>query len=175
MWAGLAEGAEPNSSAAKLVRFEETQPKMGTTATITFYANDTPIANRAMSDAFAEIDRLNMIFSNYESESELNRLSRSAPHDRPVKISRELFEVLRYSRQLSQRSSGAFDITIGPLSRLWRRARRRRELPTAEQLAAAKRAVGFNHLHLDKQGNNVRLTAEEMQLDVGSVAKGLHR
>lgn len=99
------------------------------------------------------------------------RLSRS-PVGEPVPVSGELFEVLRESQRLAKLSDGAFDVTIGPVVRLWRRARRTETLPPPEQLALARVSVGWEKLKLDARNKTATLLAPNMQLDLGGIAKG---
>lgn len=73
---------------------------------------------------------------------------------------------------MSRRSDGAFDITVGPLVQVWRRARRQRELPTAEVVAEAKARVGWQKVVLDPRGRTAKLLVPGMRLDFGSIAKG---
>ena len=71
----------------------------------------SPLIN-AVDAAYQEGDRLNMIFSDYESESEVTKFSQSSGSGAAVPLSEELFEVLEYSNSLSLRSKGAFDVTL---------------------------------------------------------------
>jgi thiamine biosynthesis lipoprotein len=73
---------------------------------------------------------------------------------------------------MSERSGGAFDVTIAPVGRLWRRARLDRKLPDPRRLADARQLVGFDKLLLDPSARTVRLTKPGMKLDVGGIAKG---
>ncbi|MGC3960569.1 MAG: FAD:protein FMN transferase, partial [Verrucomicrobiota bacterium] len=107
----------------------------------------------------------------YDPESELMRLCR-APVRAPVRVSAELFEVLVESRRVAELSDGAFDLTIGPVVRLWRRARRTEVLPTPEQIAHARESVGWQKLSLDAKNQTVTLLTTNMQLDLGGIAKG---
>jgi thiamine biosynthesis lipoprotein len=79
---------------------------------------------------------------------------------------------LEQSQRLSQLSDGAFDVTVGPVVRLWRRARRTGALPPADALTRAREAVGWQKLQLDARHRTVTLTAPNMQLDLGGIAKG---
>ncbi len=152
-------------------RFEFTQPHMGTVVRIVLYAPDTHTAARASDAAFARIAGLDAALSDYRETSELSSLCRQAGGP-PAKVSEDLFRVLRLAQEISRRSSGAFDITVGPLVRLWRRARRQRQLPDPEELAAARALVGHNQLHLDENQRTARLEKPGMQLDLGGIAKG---
>jgi thiamine biosynthesis lipoprotein len=90
----------------------------------------------------------------------------------PVPVSPDLFAVLARAQDVSRLTDGAFDATVGPVVRLWRRARRTRELPPAEQLAAARALVDYRLMTLDPQAQTVRLAKAGMQLDLGGIAKG---
>jgi len=154
-----------------LQRFEFQQPHMGTLFTITLYAPDEPVAERAVAAAFGRIAALNQMMTDYDPDSELMRLSRS-PVGQPGRVSAELFEILRESQRLAKSSAGAFDVTIGPVVRLWRRARRTETLPTPEQLAVARASVGWEKLQLDAGARTATVLAPNMQIDLGGIAKG---
>jgi thiamine biosynthesis lipoprotein len=79
---------------------------------------------------------------------------------------------LRAAQQLSRRSDGAFDATVGPLSVLWRRARRLAEMPDPARLVEARSVVGADKLELDEDRRTARLIAPGMRLDLGGIAKG---
>lgn len=158
--------------AQTLQRFEFTHPQMGTLFRIVLYAGDAENASKAATAAFARIDSLNATFSDYLNDSELSRLSATAGSGESVPVSDDLWTVLTAARQLSLLSDGAFDITIGPLSRLWRRAFRRQAFPEPERIDAARRLVGFPRLSLDSSRQDVRLSLSGMRLDAGGIAKG---
>jgi thiamine biosynthesis lipoprotein len=144
---------------------------MGTRFKIIVYAPDERTANAGARAAFARIAQLDGIMSDYRPTSELMRLCHKAGGG-PVKVSDELFFVLEKSKELSEKSGGAFDVTVGPVVRLWRRARKVRRLPDPEELARARALVGHDKMILDKKDQTVRLTKEGMQLDLGAIAKG---
>lgn len=144
---------------------------MGTTFRIVLYAPDEPAGRHAAARAFARIAQLDETLTDYTPTSELSRVTREAV-GHPMRVSDDLFEVLAVSQDLADRSDGAFDITVGPLTRVWRRARREVELPRAEELSAARAATGFRRLHLDPASRTVAVDREGMQLDAGGIAKG---
>ncbi len=153
-------------------RFTFSQIEMGTKFTLTFYAEDVEAANTASAAAFARIGELNALLSDYDEASELSRLSASSPHKTPVPVSDELWTVLTHAQRLARQTDGAFDVTVGPVVRLWRRARRQRELPESERLAQELAAVGFENVALEESGQTVQLQATGMRLDLGGIAKG---
>jgi len=122
--------------------------------------------------AFRRIAELNRVLSDYDPQSELSRLSAQSPSSQPVAVSDDLWRVLALSAELHQRSGGAFDITAGPLTTLWRRARRQRELPAAGRLAAALQATGGQKMKLLADKQQVTLLKPGMRLDVGGIGKG---
>lgn len=154
-----------------LQRFEFQQPHMGTLFKITLYARGELAARVGADAAFARIAALDHMMTDYDPESELMQLSRK-PVGEPIRVSDELFDILRVSQRVAELSGGAFDVTIGPVVRQWRRARRTEVLPTAEALARVREAVGWRKLKLDPQNQTVTLTVPDMQLDLGGIAKG---
>ncbi len=164
--------ASTGADDGSLERFRDVRPAMGSAFEIVLYAPDVMTAQRAFDAAFQRVQELNQVFSDYDPDSEARRLCDLAPMDQPVSISPDLTHVLQYSLAMSAKTEGAFDVTVGPLSRLWRRARRTGELPSEERLAAARAAVGYHHIQLDVENAKVRLTATDMRLDFGAIAKG---
>src|SRR5260221_8844696 len=110
--------------------------------------------------------------SDYEPDSEVASLSRTAGEGKAVKVSRELWTVLSRAQKLAAESGGAFDVTVGPYVILWRQARREHKLPDAAKLEAARAAVGYEKLKLDPKRHMAQLLAPGMRLDLGGIAKG---
>jgi thiamine biosynthesis lipoprotein len=155
----------------KLSRFSFTEPHMGTSFKIILYAPDEAAASKAAKEAFARVAELDGIMSDYKPASELMQLCGKAGGD-PVKVSDDLWTVLERAQEVAKRSDGAFDVTVGPIVRLWRRARRTKQMPDAEDLAKAKALVGYDKVKLDPKAHKVQLTKKGMQLDLGGIAKG---
>jgi len=166
-------GIEAGSAeAASLTRFEFTQPQMGVPFRIVLYAPDAAAASNAARVAFVRIAALNRVMSDYEDDSELTLLSRTAGSGRAVKLSDDLWRVLEAGQEFARRSDGTFDVTVGPVVQLWRRARRQHELPDPARLAAAMQAVGWRNLILYRRDHTAKLTVRGMRLDLGGIAKG---
>ena len=126
----------------------------------------------AAKTAFDEAKRLNSIFSDYDADSELSKLSNSSHSDEKVRLSDELFEVLEFSKLLANKTDGAFDPTLGQLSRLWRISRFRTTLPTNKSIIRAMDSVGFEHLILNNSEKEAILLRPGTILDLGGIAKG---
>ena len=144
-------------AAARAERFEAVEPHMGTLVRIVIHAADSS----AMAPAFARIRELDQELSDYKPDSELNQVCRTA-HDRPVRVSGDLFRVLEAAQKIAGESDGAFDVTIGPVTHLWRQGR----MPDPETL----HRCGWRNLVL--RDHTVLLKLPGMQLDLGGIAKG---
>lgn len=158
-------------AAGTLARFEYSQPHMGTLVRIVLYAPSEPVAVAGVNAAFDRVAALDAALNDYRDSSELMQVSRQAGIG-AVPISDDLFRVLRASLQIARASDGAFDVTAGPLSVLWRQARRQNALPDADRIAVARALVGHTKLELDETRRTVRLRQPGMQLDLGGIAKG---
>jgi thiamine biosynthesis lipoprotein len=154
-----------------LQRYAFNQIRMGVDTPIVVYAEREEQAVRACRAAYARITTLEERMSDYRAESELNLLCQHAV-GRWVKVSPEPFYVLWRAQTLARQTEGAFDVTVGPLVRLWREARRTGKLPDAATLREAKARSGYRLLELSLPRRAVRLKAERMQLDLGGIAKG---
>jgi thiamine biosynthesis lipoprotein len=163
---GRAAAAEP-----ALERFTYIEPHMGTRFKVVLYAANEATAKAAARAAFERVAVLDAIMSDYRPASELMQLCRKAGDD-PVPVSADLFAVLDQAQALARRSDGAFDVTIGPVVRLWRLARRTQRLPEKDELAAARALVGFEKMKLDPKARTVQLLKPGMLLDLGGIAKG---
>ena len=139
---------------------------------IVLYAPDAATATRAAKAALARIHQLNSILSDYDPKSELRRLCDTAAAGNGVPVSDDLWRVLHHARTASRSSDGAFDVTVGPVVRLWRRARRRRTLPSPERLDSARLLVDYRLVRLDPKRHAVELLKPGMRLDLGGIAKG---
>lgn len=162
-----------------LQRFSRTEVHMAVDFEVVLYASDATKADEALTKAMQRIAELDKRLSDYDADSELSKLSetsanldgRSVPPP-AVKLSDDLWQVLSTSQEISRASDGAFDVTIGPLTKLWRRARRWKELSEAEALATARAAVGYQFLKLEPENRTAQLLKPNMRLDLGGIAKG---
>jgi thiamine biosynthesis lipoprotein len=154
-----------------LLRFTFTEYHMGINARIVAYAPDQTTAEKACEAAFKRIAELEQVMSDYRPDSELMKMCAISASE-PVQVSDDLFKVLTASMNISKRTNGAFDVTVGPLVQLWRKARRETKLPAATEIEAAKKLVGWQKITLDSKAKTVKLAREGMKLDLGGIAKG---
>lgn len=160
-----------SASAAELQRFDFSAPLMATTFHISLHAESKPLAEAAADAAFKRIAELNAIFSDYEPNSELMQLCNAGANN-PFKASPPLLDLMGRALELSRRTEGAFDITCGNLTHLWRRARRLKKLPPAERLQQALAATDWRAVKVDAHTGTITLLKPGMLLDAGGIAKG---
>lgn len=139
---------------------------MGTQFRITVYASDVVKARTAINAAFARANELDRKLSDYKPDSELNQLKQGR---NPV--SPDMYAVLAYALQVSKQTRGNFDVTLGPVIRLWRTARKSATLPDPQAIRIAQARSGYKSLKLHPP-NIVELKKANMQLDLGGIAKG---
>ncbi len=153
------------------VELTHAQPCMGTMFRVAVWARDEDAGYRAIRRAFARADELDAKLSDYKPQSELSVLMREG-FAKPFPASEDLFRVVDAAQRLAEQTNGLFDISIGPLSRLWRECRDSGRLPASDVLREARSRVGYRHIVLDRKTRCIRLTKAGMQLDLGGIAKG---
>ena len=143
---------------------------MWTVVDIVAYHPSRADAEAAIAKALDEVKRLDDVLSNYEPESDISKLVRDA-RNKSVAVDSSLFEIIQKSVDLSRRSGGKFDVTIGPLLKVWKKAREQERKPSPEEIAEARRCVGYEKIELAPP-NRVLLRSDCMEIDVGGIGKG---
>jgi thiamine biosynthesis lipoprotein len=144
---------------------------MGTFGRIVAIAPDSPAAGKSAEAGFAELVRIDELMSDYKPDSELAAVNQNA-FKSPVMVSQPTFDVLTTAHYFSQLTEGAFDVTVGPLVDLWRRAADANSIPTETELQQARAKVGYEKLILDANEMTARFAVDGMRLDLGGIAKG---
>ena len=140
---------------------------MGTVVEIVAGGQAIESLESAVDAAFAEIARLDKLLSRYHQTSEVTRLAESA---RGSKVSVETMEVIALGLDVAQRSGGAFDLTLGKLKALWGFDQETPTVPDHAALSVALNGIGPRALSL--QGQQVNKRAQQLQVDLGGIAKG---
>ena len=163
-----------NARAAPILpRYEFREIHMGVAARLVFYASSEADAKTAARAAFARVAELEQIASDYRPDSEVRRAGShfDQPNAAPLRISRDLWQMLTLARNVASLSNGLFDPTVSPLVALWRQARQTKTLPSQREITAAKARVGWRKMQLDARAQTLILRPG-MRLDLGGVAKG---
>ena len=147
---------------------EKSFPAMGTVHTVTIFDAEGP---EAASDARAYLLDLHGAWSCFKEDSLVSRINQAAGRQ-PVAVDEDTFEVLRQAKRYGRFTEGAFDVTVGPLADLWRRAMEERQLPGDEAVWQALALVNFANITLDEEAHTVLLEKAGQRIDLGGIAKG---
>lgn len=154
----------------ELLRHHFEEPVMGCTLRLDVFSADEERALGAARDAVRRIKALERTLSDYDATSESERLALAGPGLHAV--SSDLLGMLAAAVSLSARSEGAFDVSCGALTRLWRRARRTGAAPDAAALQVAASGTGWRKISIDSTAPRVCLADPATRLDFGGIAKG---
>lgn len=153
------------------VRYQSSHEAMGTYFSVIAYGASSASIERAVRKAFQEVDRLNNIMSHYKPESELCAINREACRQEVV-VTPELFKLLEDSLRYSEETTGAFDVTIGPLMKSWGFFRGWGRLPSSVEIAQALKRIGYQHIKLDAAACTISFDKPGIELDLGAIGKG---
>jgi thiamine biosynthesis lipoprotein len=144
---------------------------MGTSVQVQAFGGDESTRRTAIDEAFAAFAEVDRLMSNYRDDSELALVNRRAARG-AVSVSDPMFGVLDAARRVSSASNGAFDITVGPLVRLWGFHDKTAHVPTDADLATVRPLVDYRNVILDADHRTVRFARAGVELDLGGIAKG---
>ena len=162
---GAVIGCQP----AKPVQHRDLRPLMGTVVQVAVEGTDEALLKRATDAAYQEMSRLSDMMNHYNPQSVVSAINNAAGRQ-PVPVPPELMQVLTMARAVSERSHGAFDITVGSLKG-WRFNPEHPELPTPAQITRQLPLVNYRHVILDETAGTVLLKQPGMRLDLGGIAK----
>lgn len=152
-------------------QYKYSRPLMGTLVSFTLCAEDEAKATTAAETAFAEIERLESLLSNINPDSDVSLINRAVA-TMWTQVSQETMDVIGQSIQLSRNSSGAFDITVGALRRIWKLNTTSPQVPADKEIKATLPLVDFTQIQLNQISNSVSLGKIGMEIDLGGIAKG---
>ncbi|MGE5567918.1 MAG: FAD:protein FMN transferase [Rhodospirillales bacterium] len=164
-------GGAVSQEARQVLRLEESVDAMGSTYSAVIYGYDRNQMAAAVEAAFDEVRRIDRLLSNYRLDSDLSEINRFAA-ERPVKVTPEVFRLLSKCMEVSRESEGAFDISVGPLMKVWGFYRGKGRLPSGEEVAQALKKTGYRKIQLDAENRTVRFTQAGVELDPGGIGKG---
>jgi thiamine biosynthesis lipoprotein len=179
LWAASALGvlsvpASPGRPPAEnrtVLRFEESLDAMGTTFTVVVYGEDRFKLQAAVESSLDEVRRLDGMLSNYRPASEWSRMNRDAASG-PVRVSEELFDLLAACFRYSEASEGAFDISVGPLMKIWGFYKGSGRFPHRAEIKGAMARIGYRTIELNENDHTVRFRRSGVELDPGGIGKG---
>jgi thiamine biosynthesis lipoprotein len=152
--------------------FEFIRVRMGTTVRVLIHTDGVKKAESAAVAAFDRISALETILSDYNSASETRKLEQAAVGT-PIKVSSDLVIAMARAKKLSAMTLGAFDVTCGPLTRLWRNAFIAGAPPSQDEIESAAGRVGWSFVGVDERHSELTFEWPGMALDFGAIGKGL--
>lgn len=164
-------GERPGSGEATAIRFEYARVVMGSRARIVVYAGDEATAIEASREAFGEMDRLNLVLSDYTAKSEAMRLCAS-PAGVAYPVSADLLDVMLKASIVHEASGGAFDPSLGALTSLWRVSFKSGVLPERPVLEDARARSGLGLIEIDAGQSKILIRRAGVKLDFGAIGKG---
>lgn len=135
------------------------------------YSADPERLPSILDQAFDEVDRIDRLMSHYKAESPLSRINREAATS-PVPLEPELFDFIADAIRYSRDSDGAFDITVGPLMKVWGFFRGEGKLASDHDIETVRPVVGWQHVIMDAEHRTIRFDRPGVELDLGGIAKG---
>jgi thiamine biosynthesis lipoprotein len=145
---------------------------MGNTFEITVVGYDEPWANEKIDLAIAEIRRIEKLLTTFEDNSQTNQINDYAGIC-PVKVDKEVFDLIQRSIRISDVTDGAFDITYGSLDkRLWNFDKTLTRLPDAATAKEMVKLINYRNIILDENNCTVMLKEKGMRIGFGGIGKG---
>lgn len=170
-WLNLVHAQAPAVAQSKEQLFVAEHRAMGTVFSLSLYTTSPAKAETVEAEVFDEVDRIDELLSNYKPTSELSRINREAA-SHVVVTDNETMRFLEASQSYSRMSSGAFDITVGPLMRAWGFYEHHGKVPSSAELEHLHAEVGWQKLQLVPTARTVRFLAPGVELDPGGIGKG---
>jgi thiamine biosynthesis lipoprotein len=160
----------PDASGAQIV--ERTQTSMGANAHLTAWTDDGDMAVAAFEAVFDEFERLDALMSHWREDSDIVRLNEAAGRE-PVVVSPEVMEALRVARDVGDWTDGAFDVTFGALSGVWKFDHDQdNRSPSGDEIAWRVRLVDYRALDLNVSARTAYIAGRGMRAHLGGIGKG---
>lgn len=147
---------------------QKTETIMGTDVTITVITRSVEEGEAAIDAGMAELRRFDAMMSLYKDASEITKVNLAAGKG-PVKVSPEMIEVVEHAAEISKRSGGVFDVTIGPLVVLWQMRLKEGKIPTDDEIARIRPRVNYRNIIIDRKASTIFLKKTGMIMDFGGM------
>ena len=152
-------------------RFDRSLALMGCEFKITVVAGSKQKANQYIDLAVEEIRRIESLISSWKENSETARINRNAG-DKPVKVSSELFKLIKRAKVISRTTNGAFDISWAAVKDIWKFDGSMKEMPDEKIIKTSAKKINYKNIILNKKKQTVFLKKKGMRIDFGAIGKG---
>ena len=144
---------------------------LGSPFEVTAVAKDTIIANKYIDLAVAETKRIENLISDWIPTTQISEINRNAGI-KPVKVDKELFELVERAIKISQITKGAFDISYASMDKIWKFDGTMKAMPTKEAIKKSVEKIGYKNIILDKKEQTILLKIPGMKLGLGGIGQG---
>ncbi|EEG42540.1 ApbE family lipoprotein [Flavobacteria bacterium MS024-3C] len=143
---------------------------MGTRFEITLVSTQE-VANQYLNAAQGEIERIERLISSWDANSQTAEINRQAGI-KPVKVAKELYDLIARSIEISKITQGAFDISYAALDPVWFFDGRMKAVPSESERLKSVQNIGFKDLVLNAKEQTVYLPKKGMKIGFGAIGKG---
>ena len=151
--------------------FKRTLILMGSRFDITVVASNEKEGNEYIDSAIFEITRIEKLISSWDLNSETSLINKHSGI-KPIKVDKELFDLIERSIAISALTNGAFDISYASMDRIWNYDGSMREMPSEEEISNSIKKVGYQNISIDKEAQTVFLKLKGMKIGFGAIGKG---
>ena len=151
--------------------FKRTLILMGSRFDITVVASNEKEGNKYIDSAIFEIARIEKLISSWDVNSETSLINKLSGI-KPIKVDKELFDLIERSIAISALTNGAFDISYASMDRIWNYDGTMREMPSEEKISSSIKKVGYQNIIIDKEAQTVFLKLKGMKIGFGAIGKG---
>ena len=144
---------------------------MGSRFDITVVASNEKEGNEYIDSAIFEIARIEKLISSWDVNSETSLINKLSGI-KPIKVDKELFDLIERSIAISTLTDGAFDISYASMDRIWNYDGSMKEMPSAEKISNSIKKVGYQNISIDKEAQTVFLKLKGMKIGFGAIGKG---
>lgn len=162
---GMNSEKETNKTHTKVLKL------MGSRFEVSAIQEDEQLAWDAINAGIAEITRIENLISSWKEDSETSEINRKAGIE-PVKVDKELYDLIHRALRVSKLTDGAFDISFASLEKVWKFDGSMTELPSKEAIAASVAKINYHNIILDDETQTVFLKEEGMRIGFGAIGKG---
>ena len=151
--------------------YKRTLKLMGSRFEITVVAKDEIQAEQDIDLAISEINRIEKLISSWDPVSQTSEINRNSGI-KPVKVDKELFDLIARSKKISEITDGAFDISYASMDKIWKFDGSMKEMPSEDEIKASVSKVGYQNIILDNENSTVFLKQPGMKIGFGAIGKG---
>ncbi|MGA8854456.1 MAG: FAD:protein FMN transferase [Christiangramia sp.] len=151
--------------------YKRTLKLMGSRFEITVVATDSIEADKFIDLGIGEISRIEKLISSWDNDSQTSEINKNAGI-KPVKVDKELFNLIERCLKISKITDGAFDISYASMDKVWQFDGSMKTMPSKEEITNSVEKVGYSNIELNKDDSTVYLKKPGMKIGFGGIGKG---